>query len=105
MRRTRILTHPGVHEDRGLYVIEVNISGIPCVIYNVPGLWDSVRDGKTNLQAKNGNIEDLIGRIVNVLDGHRLGKKLSRKALKYAGQLASWMWSLAICTKILKRYQ
>ena len=86
MRRGWVLVNPGVREGWGLNVVEANALGVPCVAYDVPGLRDSVRDGKTGLLAESGNVEDLAEKTVMVLGDDRFRDKLSRNALEHSKQ-------------------
>ncbi len=49
LARAHILINPSVREGWGLVVIEAARAGTPTVAYNVPGLKDSVLDGKTGM--------------------------------------------------------
>ncbi|MDP3758302.1 MAG: glycosyltransferase family 4 protein [Candidatus Daviesbacteria bacterium] len=49
LARAHVLINPSIREGWGLVVIEAASMGIPTVAYNVPGLKDSVLDGKTGL--------------------------------------------------------
>jgi glycosyltransferase involved in cell wall biosynthesis len=84
VKRAWILVNPSVREGFGLNVVEANALGTPCVAYDVAGLRDSVKDGKTGLLAKAGAIKDLAGKIVMVLDDDVLRKLLCKKALEYS---------------------
>ncbi|MEJ2151107.1 MAG: glycosyltransferase, partial [Chloroflexota bacterium] len=49
MRQADALALASVREGWGLVVVEANALGTPAVVYDVPGLRDSVRDGQTGL--------------------------------------------------------
>jgi glycosyltransferase involved in cell wall biosynthesis len=49
MSQARALLLASVREGWGLVVTEANSCGTPAVVYNVPGLRDSVRHGQTGL--------------------------------------------------------
>ena len=49
MARATVLLMASVREGWGLSVTEANACGTPAVVYDVPGLRDSVRDGETGL--------------------------------------------------------
>jgi glycosyltransferase involved in cell wall biosynthesis len=71
-------------EGWGLTVVEANACGAPCVAANVPGLRDSVLDGKTGLLYPYGNIDALVERIRRVLLEPGLRSSLSEQALRWA---------------------
>ena len=49
MKRAHVLLHASVKEGWGLVVIEAASQGTPSVVYNVSGLKNSVKDGKTGV--------------------------------------------------------
>ncbi len=68
MRQADALALASVREGWGLVVVEANALGTPAVVYDVPGLRDSVRDGQTGLicrpntpQALGEALADLLG--------------------------------------------
>jgi glycosyltransferase involved in cell wall biosynthesis len=52
MAEARALVLGSVREGWGLVVIEANTHGTPAIAYDVPGLRDSIQDGKTGLLVK-----------------------------------------------------
>jgi glycosyltransferase involved in cell wall biosynthesis len=51
LARAHVLLVPGVREGFGINVIEAASQGTPAVGYDIPGLRDSIRDGRTGLLA------------------------------------------------------
>jgi glycosyltransferase involved in cell wall biosynthesis len=49
LARAHVLVMASVREGWGLAVTEANVLGTPAIVYNVPGLRDSTRDGETGL--------------------------------------------------------
>jgi len=89
LRKSWVLVNPSVREGFGLNVVEANALGVPCVVYDVPGLRDAVIDGETGVIVKPGGIESLAEEIINVLANEELRIKLSRGALAYSRKF-SW---------------
>ena len=89
IKRSWVLINPSVREGWGLNVIEANALGVPALAYDVNGLRDSVKNGKTGLLAEAGNIEDLACKTSEVLNKAALRKKLAEQALKYSNEF-SW---------------
>jgi len=102
IERSWILVNPSVREGWGLNVVEANAFGVPCVAYDVAGLRDSVKNGRTGLLAEAGNVEDLAEKIVMVLNDDALRKELSQNALKYSRQF-SWDRSAKEFLRILEQ--
>jgi hypothetical protein len=69
-------------EGWGLTVIEANQLGTPVVASDVPGLRDSVRDGRTGLLAPYGDVEALAEGIGRLLEEDELSLDMSREALR-----------------------
>jgi glycosyltransferase involved in cell wall biosynthesis len=84
VKRAWILVNPSVREGFGLNVVETNALGTPCIAYDVAGLRDSIRDGKTGLLAGGGSVEDLADKMVMVLEDDTLRERLSKNALEYS---------------------
>jgi glycosyltransferase involved in cell wall biosynthesis len=89
-------------EGWGMTITEGSACGTPAVAYDVAGLKDSVRDGVTGSLAENGNIEDLAGKIVRILEDNGLRLRLSRNALEHAKRF-SWDKTAKEFMKVLER--
>ena len=76
-------------EGWGLTVIEANACGVPVVASDVPGLRDSVVDGKTGLLYEFGNIKQLAQKIVLMLRDENLRSRMRVDAIKW-GRSFSW---------------
>lgn len=55
MARGHVLLHASVKEGWGLVVLEAARMGTPSVVYNVPGLCDVVKNGKTGIVLKDNS--------------------------------------------------
>ena len=82
--RSWVLVNPSVREGWGLSVIEACAFGVPCVVYDVSGLRDSVRNGETGFLVESGDVEDLAQKIVAILNDGTSSKRLSKNALEYS---------------------
>jgi glycosyltransferase involved in cell wall biosynthesis len=85
MSRAHAILVPGVREGWCLVVTEANAFGTPAVGYNVHGLRDSIRDGKTGLLCE-PNPEAMAGKAIGLLQDNALRERLSRDALAWAGE-------------------
>lgn len=81
LSRSWILIHPSKTEGWGINVIEANALGVPAVGYNVPGLQDSIQDGRTGLLTKENSVGGLAKAVNLLLTNKRLYKKLSQEAI------------------------
>ncbi|MFX0201448.1 MAG: glycosyltransferase family 4 protein, partial [Candidatus Hodarchaeota archaeon] len=82
--RAWVLVNPSVREGFGLNVVEANALGTPCVVYDVPGLRDSVKNYRTGLLAEGGNVLDLSNKLILVLKDDTLRERLSSNALEFS---------------------
>jgi glycosyltransferase involved in cell wall biosynthesis len=74
---------PAVREGWGLVVTEANAMGTPAIGYRVPGLRDSIKDGKTGLLC-DPNPQAMADAIVSLLSQEVKRNELSRNALEDA---------------------
>jgi glycosyltransferase involved in cell wall biosynthesis len=89
IRKAHLVLVPAVREGWGLVVTECNAMGVPAVSYNIPGLRDSVMDGKTGILVKKNTPESLAEAAISLLKDKALLSKLSSDALLYSRQF-SW---------------
>ena len=76
-------------EGWGLTVIEANACGVPVVASDVPGLRDSVVDGKNGLLYEFGNIEQLAEKILLLLRDEHLRARMRVDAIEW-GRTFNW---------------
>jgi len=69
-----------IREGWGLVVTEANLLGIPVIGYDVPGLRDSILDGKTGLLCKNGDILSLAKKIIYLIENKEKRNELGENA-------------------------
>ncbi|MBI3005842.1 MAG: glycosyltransferase family 4 protein [Ignavibacteriales bacterium] len=84
-----LVVNTSAKEGWGLTVTEANAYGVPVVASNVPGLRDSVIEGKTGLLYEYGNISQLARKMLEVLKDRKFQARLGREALTFARSL-SW---------------
>jgi glycosyltransferase involved in cell wall biosynthesis len=92
LRRSQVAVCPSLKEGWGLTNIEANACGTPVIAANVPGLRDSVRDGKTGFLYRHGDIEALSGYLARILTDQGLRERLALGALEWS---ESFHWSEA----------
>jgi len=89
LRRAHLVLMPSVREGWGLVVTEANAMGTPVVAYNVPGLRDSVIDGKTGVLLKENSPESLSRAAFSLLTNESELMNYSNRALSYSTKF-SW---------------
>ena len=89
MARAHCLLVPSVREGWGLVVIEANSVGTPAVGYDIPGVRDSVRAGRTGLLARSGDPEALAGAAVTLVEDRERYRAMRDAAVAWA-ETFSW---------------
>ncbi len=89
LRRAHVLLAPSVREGWGISVIEANASGTPAVGYAVPGLRDSIRDGKTGYLVTPFDVDGMAKAALSILCDENLRKSFSQNGLEWS-RTFSW---------------
>lgn len=84
MARCQLLLVTSVKEGWCLVVTEANSQRTPAIVYNVDGLRDSVKSGKTGLLCKKNNPEELAKNIIRLYQNKILFKKLQKNAWNFS---------------------
>lgn len=66
LKKAHLLLHASVKEGWGLVVIEAAASGTPSIVYDVGGLRDSVKNGKTGIVLKENNCKGMAKEAINL---------------------------------------
>ncbi len=101
LKSAHVLLVPGLREGWCLVVTEANAFGTPAIGYNVPGLRDSIIDGKTGLLCE-CNPEAMAAATIKLLSDKNLQKKLSENALK-SSKTFTWKKSANVFLEKLTR--
>lgn len=99
LSKSWLFVNPSIGEGWSIAVIEANFYGTPAVAFNVPGLAESIRDGKTGLLAEHK--EDLIDKICVILKNKQLRNKFAGSAYLHARRF-NWDHTAAKSLSILK---
>ena len=105
LQKSHLLLHASVKEGWGLVVIEAASQGTPSVVYNVPGLNESVKNGITGIVIKENTPEELAGQAIRLYSNKDMYNKMQIEGLKWAKSL-NWddasRKSLALIEQITK---
>jgi glycosyltransferase involved in cell wall biosynthesis len=97
------VVNTSMKEGWGITTIEANACGTPVIAADVPGLLDSVADGKSGLLYPFADVDQLARTIARLLDDHQLRDRLSRGAIEWAWRF-SWEESanhmLELCQEV-----
>ena len=84
LQNARLYVTASMREGWGLTAMEAMACGTPVVGYNVPGLRDSVVDGKTGFLVRYGDIQRLADAMSRVLYATTLENRFSKNAHEWA---------------------
>lgn len=102
LSRAHVLVNPSIREGWGLTVIEAASQGTPTVAYNVPGLKDSIRSGKTGILCQDKTPSALAESILNLLSNEKIYIKISDNAKQWTKKF-SWEKAGDISLKLLEK--
>lgn len=103
LAQAHLLINPSIREGWGLVVIEAAAVGTPTVGYNVPGLKDSIVNGKTGILSP-PNPESCAKEILSLLNNKEYYQILRRNCLKWSKRFRwekSVKQSLGLIKKII----
>lgn len=87
MRKAHLLLHASVKEGWGLVVIEAASQATPSVVYNVSGLKDSVKDGKTGVVLKENTSKEMAKEAIELINNKQKYNNLQKNGLGWAKSL------------------
>ena len=96
-----IFVLPSIQEGQGIALLEAQATAKPVVAFNVGGIPEAVKNGKTGILT-NPNSQELANAIIKLLGNYSLRKTMGNNARKFVTENYSW----TICAqKMLKIYQ
>ncbi len=102
MRRAHMLLHASVKEGWGLVVVEAASQATPSIVYNVPGLRDSVKDDVTGVVLRKNTPSAMAEAAVLLLKDKRRYAKFQKACLSFAGSV-SWENASKKSSDLLKK--
>ncbi|OGG22007.1 hypothetical protein A3E72_00835 [Candidatus Gottesmanbacteria bacterium RIFCSPHIGHO2_12_FULL_43_26] len=93
LKKCHLLLHASVSEGWGLVVSEAAACGTPAVVYNVPGLSQSVTDKKTGLICTSNHPSEMAKLVLKLMNNKKLYRQLQKFCLSSAKK-NSWDKSL-----------
>ncbi|MBD3285522.1 glycosyltransferase, partial [candidate division WOR-3 bacterium] len=82
-----VAVQPSAKEGWGFLATDAGACGTPVVAARVPGLTDSVIDGKTGFLYEHGNISQMADYIQKLLKDEKLRKKMGQANLEWSRSL------------------
>lgn len=87
LAKAHLLINSSIREGWGLVIIEAARQGTPAVVYNVPGLRDSVKDNITGVVVKRRDNNIMAKEILSLLEDEKRYKLFQKNALAWAKSL------------------
>lgn len=87
LKKAHLLLHASIKEGWGLVVVEAASQSTPSVVYNVAGLRDSVRNGKTGIVVSKNDPETLATEAIGLLSNEKKYKTMQENCLAWASEL------------------
>jgi glycosyltransferase involved in cell wall biosynthesis len=84
-----LMVNPSFMEGWGITTIEANACATPVIGSDVPGLKDSIKNGKTGVLVPYGDTDRMAREIIKLLESQHLLKTLSTEAISWAHNF-SW---------------
>jgi glycosyltransferase involved in cell wall biosynthesis len=102
MAKAHILLHASVKEGWGLVVLEAALAGTPAVVYDVNGLKDVVKNGKTGIVVKENSPREMAREAMMLYKNKKLYQTFQKNGIVRA---KSFHWSDAVkqSLSLLKR--
>ena len=102
LRRSHVSVYPSLKEGWGLTNIEANACGTAVLASRVPGLLDSVDEGKSGLLFEFGKTEEFAALAIRILTDENLRRSLEMGGLRWAANF-SWDKTARATEEIIKR--
>lgn len=102
LRRSHLCVYPSLKEGWGLTNIEANACGTAVLAARVPGLQDSVDEGRSGLLFEFGNTQEFASLAARILTDEVYRKSLEMGGLRWAANF-SWDKTARATEEILKR--
>lgn len=96
LQKAHVIVNLSMKEGWGLTVIEANACGTPVVAARVPGLQDSVLDGKTGLLVPYGDPDALAKQVSRLLRDDVCREQMSQEAINWAANF-NWDFTAQHC--------
>lgn len=100
LHKSHFLINTSIREGWGLVNIEANSAGIPVLGYNVPGMVDSVKVGKTGYLFDKGNIKEISEKVSIILRDNDVYDRLSKNSILWSKKF-TWTKATNMSLKLI----
>jgi glycosyltransferase involved in cell wall biosynthesis len=92
---------PSHVDGSSVSLMEALASGLPCLVSDIPGNKEWIVDGENGWLFRDGDVDDLAGKILYAIKNRKLFNKIGESARKTAEQKADWKKNFG---KLLEAY-
>src|SRR5690606_15115386 len=89
-REIDVFVNPSISESFGVSVIEASACGRPVVLSDAGGLKEVATEGESGLFFEPGNVEELAGKIEQLLADENLRRNMGEKGKQFVDQHYNW---------------
>jgi glycosyltransferase involved in cell wall biosynthesis len=93
---------PSHVDGSSVSLMEALASGLPCLVSDIPGNKEWIVDSENGWLFRDGDVDDLAGKIFYAIKNRKLFKKIGESARKTAEQKADWKKNFG---KLLETYE
>jgi glycosyltransferase involved in cell wall biosynthesis len=97
-----IYISPSHVDGSSVTLMEALASGLPCLVSDIAGNREWIEDGVNGWLFRDGDVDDLAGRILNAIKNRRSFKKIGEAARRTAEEKADWQKNFG---KLLQAYE
>ena len=97
-----IYISPSHVDGTSVTLLEALASGLPCLVSDIPGNRDWIEDGVNGWRFRDGDVDDLAGKIRSAIKEMKSFKKIGEAARKTAEERADWKKNFS---KLLEAYE
>jgi glycosyltransferase involved in cell wall biosynthesis len=93
---------PSHVDGSSVSLMEALASGLPCLVSDIPGNREWIEDGVNSWLFRDGDVDDLVKKILNAMQNRRSFKEIGKAARKTAEDQADWKKNFG---KLLETYE
>ena len=97
-----IYISPSHVDGSSVTLMEALASGLPCLVSDIPGNKEWIQDGVNGWLFRDGDVDDLVEKILNTIKNRKSFKKIGEAARKTAEEKADWKRNFG---KLLQVYE
>jgi glycosyltransferase involved in cell wall biosynthesis len=90
VKEADLVLFPSLYESQPVFALEAMACQKPIVAFDLPSTREIIKNNKTGLLAKKGNLKDLCDKASQILDDGDFGKRLGQNGYEYVRKNHDW---------------